>query len=130
MARPDIPIGARASKAVHSGLQSYFCLPIFLVYRLLGEAVFPLKDLVRLGAQESTVPLRDRDGKVGEVSLPFYFIFIILFFRIRFIFMIIIIYCFYILQFSSLRYRAKAILLKLDQHVTAYHSISQYNYGM
>ena len=40
-------------------------------YRLLGEAVYPLKDLVRLGAQEATVPLRDRDGKVGEVRQIF-----------------------------------------------------------
>ncbi|XP_063692173.1 myoferlin-like isoform X7 [Bolinopsis microptera] len=40
--------------------------------KLLGEAVYPLKDLVRLGAQEATVPLRDRDGKVGESRLNLY----------------------------------------------------------
>lgn len=41
----------------------------YICDRLLGEAVYPLKDLVRLGAQEATVPLRDRDGKVGEVGI-------------------------------------------------------------
>ena len=45
-------------------------------FRLLGEAVYPLKDLVRLGAQEATVPLRDSQGKIGEVtvlSIPYLF---------------------------------------------------------
>ena len=52
-------------------------MTVHLPYRLLGEAVYPLKDLVRLGAQEATVPLRDRDGKVGEVSFVFRFTFVL-----------------------------------------------------
>ena len=36
--------------------------------------MYPLKDLVRLGAQEATVPLRDRDGKVGEVRIKIDFL--------------------------------------------------------
>ena len=52
-------------------------MTVLLPYRLLGEAVYPLKDLVRLGAQEATVPLRDRDGKVGEVSFVFRFTFVL-----------------------------------------------------